>query len=52
MLMLTLFTQHLSLLRVTAALVSAEALADVSIDAVTREYSQIADVECEQSWMS
>ena len=36
----------------TAALVSSEALADVSIDAVTREYSQVAEVEREQSWMS
>jgi len=32
-------TQRLSLLWVSAALVSAEAIADVSIDAVAREYT-------------
>ena len=45
-------TQRLSLLWVSAALVSAEAIADVSIDAVAREYSQVTEVEREQSWMS
>ena len=36
----------------SAALVSAEAIADVSIDAVAREYSQVTEVEREHSWMS